>query len=166
MVWKGEADLLLWSNPPYLLTIPFFDKEERDPQSTFRKHSRESVLPTMPPKQAEDIEVGSMEKKSMPTWHIMTKEDALAQLGLPADIRRKGLTTGEAKARLDEYGYNQLTEKEKITLLERIWKQVNNVLVGILVFVAVVSLAKGIVTSGESRVTNFIEVGLISFVIT
>jgi Ca2+-transporting ATPase len=120
----------------------------------------------MPPKQAEDIEVGSMEKQSTPSWHVMTKEDALAQLGLPADIRRKGLTSGEAKARLDEYGYNQLTEKEKVTLLERIWKQVNNVLVGILVFVAVVSLAKGIVTSGESRVTNFIEVGLISFVIT
>jgi hypothetical protein len=40
------------------------------------------------------------------------------------------------------------------------------VLVGILVFVAVVSLIKGCISSGEDRLTNFIEVGLITFVIT
>lgn len=97
----------------------------------------------------------------------MTKEEVIAQLGLAEDIRRKGLTTAEAKAQLEQYGYNQLTEKEKVTLLQRIWKQVSNVLVGILVFVAVVSLIKGIVSSdAEDKLTNFIEVGLIAFVIT
>lgn len=106
-------------------------------------------------------------KETAPAYHVMNKEEAVAELGLNADIRRTGLTTAEAKTRLEKYGYNQLTEKEKVTLLERIWKQVNNVLVGILVFVAVVSLAKGIATSdAESRLTNFIEVGLITFVIT
>lgn len=120
----------------------------------------------MPPK-AEDVMVDAA-KSDAPAYHVMTKDEAIAQLGLnPTDIRRKGLTTGEAKARLDQYGYNQLTEKEKVTLLQRIWKQVNNVLVGILVFVAVVSLAKGIASSdSEDRLTNFIEVGLITFVIT
>ena len=45
--------------------------------------------------------------------------------------------------------------------------QVGNILVGILVFVAIVSLVKGILAKdGESKVTNFIEVGLITFVIT
>ena len=36
----------------------------------------------------------------------------------------------------------------------------------ILVFVAIVSLIKGIISTGENRVTNFIEVGLITFVVT
>jgi magnesium-transporting ATPase (P-type) len=120
----------------------------------------------MPPKAAEamDDSKGNVQKET--NWHALTKEEALAHLGCSPNSRREGLTSQEAKARLERYGPNQLTEKEKVTLLQRIWKQVNNVLVGILVFVAVVSLAKGISTSGEDRVTNFIEVGLITFVIT
>jgi magnesium-transporting ATPase (P-type) len=123
----------------------------------------------MPPKATEaDVEKGSKTSGADdPQWHAMTKEDAAARLGVSPNIRHQGLTSAEAKARLEEYGYNALTEKEKVTLLQRIWKQVNNVLVGILVFVAVVSLLKGIVSEdGEDKVTNFIEVGLISFVIT
>jgi magnesium-transporting ATPase (P-type) len=100
-------------------------------------------------------------------WHSMSKEDAISVLELGKDIRRTGLTTEQAKARLEKYGPNALTEKEKVTLLQRIWQQVNNVLVGILVFVAVVSLIKGCISdSAEDRLTNFIEVGLITFVIT
>ena len=119
----------------------------------------------MPPK-ADDVHADAS-KTELPAYHVMTGAETIAALGLDADVRRKGLTTAEAKARLDQYGYNQLTEKEKITLLQRIWKQVNNVLVGILVFVAVVSLAKGIASDDpDDRLTNFIEVGLITFVIT
>ena len=81
-------------------------------------------------------------------------------------IRRDGLSTSEAQVRLEEFGPNQLTEKEKVTLLQHIWKQVSNVLVGILVFVATVSLIKGFLSSGEDQITYFIEVGLITFVIT
>ena len=100
-------------------------------------------------------------------WHALSAEECAAKMGVSPDIRKIGLTTAEAKARLDKYGFNQLTEKEKVTLLQRIWKQVNNVLVGILVFVAVVSLIKGIVTDKtDDKITNFIEVGLITFVIT
>ena len=123
----------------------------------------------MPPKQKEiphDVEKGGKNSDD-PQWHAMTKEDACGLLGLPPTIRQSGLTTAEAQKRLQEYGPNQLSEKEKVTLLQRIWKQVNNVLVGILVFVAVISLVKGIISkSGEDRLTNFIEVGLITFVIT
>jgi len=102
-----------------------------------------------------------------PAWHAMSREEACAELNLKFEnVLKSGLTTAEAKARLERYGPNALTEKEKKTLLQRIWKQVSNVLVGILVFVAIVSFAKGIISSGEDRVTNFIEVGLITFVIT
>jgi magnesium-transporting ATPase (P-type) len=123
----------------------------------------------MAPKASEaDIEKGSKtDGADEPQWHAMTKEDAAAQMGVSPNIRQKGLTSVEAKARLEEFGYNELTEKEKVTLLQRIWKQVNNVLVGILVFVAVVSLIKGILSDdSEDKVTNFIEVGLITFVVT
>ena len=99
-------------------------------------------------------------------WHAISKEEAAALLGVGTDIRKNGLTTTEAAARLAQYGPNELSEKERKTLLQRIWTQLYNVLVGILVFVAVVSLIKGIISEGESRVTNFIEVGLITFVIT
>jgi magnesium-transporting ATPase (P-type) len=121
----------------------------------------------MPPK--ADIEAGSGEeaKREVVYWHSKTKEDCLGILGVSPNSRNEGLTTAEAKKRLEEYGPNKMTEKEKVTLLQRIWKQVSNVLVGILVFVAVVSLIKGILAKdGEDRITNFIEVGLITFVIT
>jgi magnesium-transporting ATPase (P-type) len=102
-----------------------------------------------------------------PNWHAVTKEEAAGLLGLGKDIRQTGLSTAEASQRLQKYGPNMLTEKERKTLLQRIWAQLYNVLVGILVFVAIVSLIKGIIsTDGESRITNFIEVGLITFVVT
>ena len=120
----------------------------------------------MPPKQSEITDSHDKDGDAVTYWHAMSKEEAIATLGLTQTNRLDGLPTGHAIARLEKYGPNKLTEKEKVTLLMRIWKQVNNVLVGILVFVALVSLAKGITTSGEDRVTNFIEVGLITFVIT
>lgn len=119
----------------------------------------------MAPK-GKDVEKGESPWKDVPNWHAMTKEEVCGFLGVPSNIRETGLTSSDAAARLEKYGPNKLSEKEKVTLLQKIWKQVGNVLVGILVFVAIVSLIKGIISSGEDRVTNFIEVGLITFVIT
>lgn len=113
-----------------------------------------------------DAEKGSAPKDETPNWHAITKEESAGLLGLGADCRRTGLTSAEAAKRLEQYGYNKLSEKEQKTLLQRIWAQLYNVLVGILVLVAVVSLIKGIISDGEGRVTNFIEVGLITFVVT
>lgn len=119
----------------------------------------------MPPKEADVT--GEKDRADEPQFHAMTKEEVYAQLGVSSNIRQTGLSTKEAQERLERYGYNELTEKEKKTLLQRIWKQVGNVLVGILVFVLVVSLVKGIITDkAEEKLTNFIEVGLITFVIT
>ena len=78
-----------------------------------------------------------------------------------------GLSTAQAQQRFEKYGPNKLSEKEKVTLLQRIWAQVANVLVGILVFVAVVSAIRAATADvGEDVVTNTIQVGLIVFVIT
>lgn len=96
----------------------------------------------------------------------MTKEDAAALMGLGKEIRHQGLTTTEAKRRLEEYGPNQLSEKERRTLWMKIWDQLYNVMVAILAVVAIVSLVKGIISKdAEGRLTNLIEVGLITFVI-
>eukprot|EP00529_Nitzschia_sp_RCC80_P003146 CAMPEP_0113496070 /NCGR_PEP_ID=MMETSP0014_2-20120614/29931_1 /TAXON_ID=2857 /ORGANISM="Nitzschia sp." /LENGTH=1074 /DNA_ID=CAMNT_0000389979 /DNA_START=97 /DNA_END=3321 /DNA_ORIENTATION=+ /assembly_acc=CAM_ASM_000159 len=100
----------------------------------------------------------------VPPWHCMTKEECYKQLEVGEDIRKTGLTTAEANARLEKYGENKLTEKEKETLLQKIWKQVNNVLVGILVFVAIISAVSAIAKVGDP-VQNWIQVGIIFGVI-
>jgi magnesium-transporting ATPase (P-type) len=92
----------------------------------------------------------------------MTKAEVFAKLDLPDDIRKKGLTTEQAQARLVKYGENKLSEKRKVTLLEKIWHQVNNVLVLILVIVAVVSVVRAFT---DDPLTNWIQVGIIVGVI-
>lgn len=113
-----------------------------------------------------DVEAGKTpegeEVKKAPAWHSMSKEACFEELKVPADIRRKGLTKEDAAQRLEKYGKNQLTEKKKKTLLERIWAQVANLLVGILVFVAVVSMIR---VFTADPVTNGIQVGIIVGVI-
>ena len=112
-----------------------------------------------------DVEAGKTpeeEVKKAPAWHAMGKEAIFEELKVSADIRRQGLSNEEAATRLAKYGPNQLTEKKKKSLLERIWAQVANVLVGILVFVAVVSAIRAVT---DDPVTNSIQVGIIVGVI-
>lgn len=79
-----------------------------------------------------DSETGdSVAGKDEPQWHAMTMEEVFALLGMTQPIRQTGLTSEEVAKRLDQYGENILAEKDKVTLLQRIWRQVNNVLVGI-----------------------------------
>ena len=100
-------------------------------------------------------------------WHSNTFQDCFKELGLAENHLSTGLSTADAKARLEKFGPNKLSEKEKVTLLQRIWAQVANVLVGILVFVAVVSAVRAATSdTTDGIITNSIQVGLIVFVIT
>ena len=105
-------------------------------------------------------------------WHSLADKACFKELGCSEALLSQGLTTEEAKTRLEKYGENKLSEKRKVTLLERIWKQVANVLVAILVFVAAVSAVRAIMVKPneedfkDTRLTNWIQVGLILFVIT
>jgi Ca2+-transporting ATPase len=100
-------------------------------------------------------------------WHAKTSEECFQELGCKNDHFTTGLTTDEANARLQKYGENKLSEKEKVTLLQRIWNQVANVLVGILVFVALVSAIRAAtIETTDGKITNTIQVCLIVFVIT
>jgi len=105
--------------------------------------------------------------KSTTPWHAMDLEAVYKELGKDASLLKNGLSTADAANRLEKYGENRLSEKEKVTLLQRIYKQVANVLVGVLVFVAVISAVRA-ATAENSQVilTNWIQVGLILFVIT
>ena len=115
-------------------------------------------------------ETGEVDRMSLFPFHAKTKEECFEELGCPPDLHKSGLSSEDAAKRLEQYGYNKLMEKEKITIWQRIWHQVNNVLVGVLVFVAVVSMAQairyGLEGDGQNTTTNSIQVGLIFFVIT
>jgi len=109
----------------------------------------------------------ALETKPRFAWHANTKEECAKELGCDESLLTQGLTTAQAQERLTKYGPNKLTEKEKVTLLERIWNQIANVLVGILLFVALVSFIRALTaTETDDIVSNWIQVGLILFVIT
>ena len=100
-------------------------------------------------------------------WHTMTVDEVTKELGLASDVVKVGLTSAEAAKRLEKYGENKLTEKEKETLLQKIWNQVNNVLVLILVIVAVISFISIFVIPPEINpaYTNWIQIAIILGVI-
>ena len=115
---------------------------------------------------------GTSDRMEMFPFHASTKEACYKYLevGSSGSYDRTGLTTAQAKERLEKFGYNKLSEKTKKTLLQRIWHQVANVLVGILVFVALVSAGQAIrfmtvEPNKENVITNWILVALITFVI-
>lgn len=102
-----------------------------------------------------------------PAWHVMSQKEVFSNLDLGKDALKQGLTDADATERLAKYGENKLAEKEKVTLWQRIWAQVANVLVGILVFVALVSAIRAITADdGDTIFTNWIQVGIIVSVIT
>lgn len=102
-------------------------------------------------------------------WHGEGLEEVLEALNCSSiqDYSRKGLTSEEAMQRLKRVGPNQLSQKDKTALLVRIWHHLANVLVGILAFVAAVSALRAATSElAETVLTNWIQVGLIVFVIT
>lgn len=73
-------------------------------------------------------------------WYKETNEDVLAKLNTD---RHKGLTDEEAARRLQEYGPNRLAGKKPKTWLQRLFAQINDVLVYVLIAAAVVSAVVG-----------------------
>ncbi len=73
-------------------------------------------------------------------WHALSIEAAAEKLNV--DIRT-GLTTAEAKRRLETYGYNELEEKKPPTFFERLWESLTEFIVMILIVSAVISAILG-----------------------
>jgi magnesium-transporting ATPase (P-type) len=112
--------------------------------------------------------MAEVEEKKVPfPYHAKSKEEVFKELNCADNILSQGLTSEDAKARLSKYGTNQMSTKAKVTLCKKIYDQIANVLVGILIFVAIVSVARALTaTTTDNIVSNWIQVGLIVFVIT
>lgn len=118
-------------------------------------------------KQKKAVGADNPQMTEQSPWHTMTTEEAIKQMGLKDDLLKAGLSTDEAASRLEKYGPNSMTEKEKTSLLMRIWHHINNVLVYVLITVAVVSLIQAVTTDDpDTRFTAWFQVALIVSVIT
>lgn len=114
----------------------------------------------------EESLITTSASEAMP-WHSMEVSHVLTELQLPESLLTTGLSSEEAAARLKVHGPNRMSEKEQATLLQRIWHHVGNVLVGILVVVAVVSIIRALTsTTTDNKISNWIQAALIAFVIT
>eukprot|EP00894_Picocystis_sp_ML_P000034 jgi/Pico_ML_1/50551/g1739.t1 len=69
-------------------------------------------------------------------WHaIVQMEDVCQEL----ESSMEGISTAEAEARLATHGYNRLKPQKGRTLLQKIWEQLNNILIYVLVIAGIVS---------------------------
>ncbi|MDU7143717.1 MAG: cation-transporting P-type ATPase, partial [Anaerococcus vaginalis] len=59
------------------------------------------------------------------------------------NVSKSGLTENQVKENLDKFGYNQLTEKQKQTVMQVFLSQFKDLLVIILIIAAIISAATG-----------------------
>ena len=86
------------------------------------------------------IAVSDSKETKVKEYHSLDVVAAADQLG---SHPTKGLTTEEAKARLEKYGPNELKEKPGPTFLQMVLDQFNNFLIIILIVAAVISMVLG-----------------------
>ena len=79
------------------------------------------------------------ENTKQPEWHAQTAEQVLNHL----QVQANGVTSEEAKRRLEHYGPNQLTEASRPTFLQMLWEQLNNFVVILLIVASLVSAFLG-----------------------
>ena len=72
-------------------------------------------------------------------WHTLKPEQVLKHF----EVQDNGLTTDEAKKRLEQYGPNQLKESPRPTFLQTLWEQLNNFVVILLIVASVISALLG-----------------------
>jgi Ca2+-transporting ATPase len=72
-------------------------------------------------------------------WHTLKLEEVLHHL----KVQDHGLSTAEAKNRLEQYGPNQLKEAPRPTFLQTLWEQLNNFVVILLIIASVISALLG-----------------------
>ena len=76
----------------------------------------------------------------MSNWYSKTKDQTLIDL---ETNEQHGLTEEIASERLKQYGFNELATKQKRTLWQRIFAQINDVLVYVLIIAALISAFVG-----------------------
>src|SRR5262245_26965620 len=79
------------------------------------------------------------ENSKQQEWHALTAEEVLDHL----KVEDSGLTSAEAKRRLEHYGPNQLQEAPRPTFLQMLWEQLNNFVVILLIVASLISALLG-----------------------
>ncbi len=92
-------------------------------------------------------------------FHHLPTESVISELKTDAQV---GLTSAEAKARLEQYGPNRLREKKKKTLLHRFLEQFKDAMVLILIAAAIISL---VVAINGHDAKEFFEPALIFLIV-
>lgn len=72
-------------------------------------------------------------------WHTLRPEQVLRHF----EVQDNGLTTEEARKRLEYYGPNQLKEASRPSFLQMLWEQLNNFVVILLIIASVISALLG-----------------------
>ena len=72
-------------------------------------------------------------------WHALGADEVLNHL----KVETGGLTTTEAKKRLEHYGPNQLEEAPRPSFLQMLWEQLNNFVVILLILASLISALLG-----------------------
>jgi Ca2+-transporting ATPase len=72
-------------------------------------------------------------------WHALKPEEVLNHL----EVQGNGLTSEEAKRRLEHYGANQLKEAPRPTFWQTLWEQLNSFVVILLIIASLISALLG-----------------------
>jgi Ca2+-transporting ATPase len=72
-------------------------------------------------------------------WHTLKPEQVLSHF----EVQDNGLTSEEARKRLEHYGPNQLKESPRPTFLQMLWEQLNNFVVILLIVASAISALLG-----------------------
>ena len=81
-----------------------------------------------------------MESREERIWHSLPIDEVGAQLG--ADLTQ-GLTAGQVAEKRAQHGPNELAERPRPGFLARLWNQLNDFLIWILIISALVSTIIG-----------------------
>ena len=85
------------------------------------------------------VEKNGTEEIKQRDWHALKPQEVLQHL----NVAGNGLTSEEAKKRLEMYGPNQLQEAPRPTFLQMLWEQLNNFVVILLIVASVISAILG-----------------------
>jgi len=80
------------------------------------------------------------QKEIKVTWHALSAEEAVQQL---ETVQEMGLSSEEAKKRLEKYGLNQLQEKPRPTFFQLVLEQLKNFLIIMLIAASILSIVLG-----------------------
>ncbi|MFW5955775.1 MAG: cation-translocating P-type ATPase [Halorhabdus sp.] len=100
----------------------------------------------------------SLEDDGATTWHSRPVEDVLASL----DTDEAGLSQAEAERRREEYGPNEIREADGISPLTIFLDQFRDVLIYLLIFAAIISLAIGVLPGHDPE---YVDAALILLIL-